>query len=214
MPLLLPELDVAGADVVGHGVPGDVIVGVRLRYGGSGLPYDHGEFHLVVHLLAFGRQYHVVVGTDHGRGGLGEQQRVFGQRHVLLRRVIEVVEPDADDLGRPGNGRCQPGISQRRPRTGPAFHRAGYRLDGFRFQHAQHGAGQGRVGRLNVDDLAAGDRADPFLSAFSIGHKFHFRLLYPVFPAGFDDRYSHVVVCFTYDIPSIPDSRNSAGPPR
>ncbi len=90
-------------------VPGDVretLFG-RLQVAG-GPPDDDGELDLPVRLAAAARHEHRVIGPDDGVGGLEEQDRLGGDLRPRLGGVVVVVQPDADDLADPAEGRADP----------------------------------------------------------------------------------------------------------
>ena len=106
-PLARPVLHVARAHVVNGQVAAHVRQGLVLRHV-PGLAPDHdAELALVVDRAAQRRQHDRVVRPGQGRRELREDRRPGGQVLAGLGRVIAVVQPDADDLGRPGHRREQ-----------------------------------------------------------------------------------------------------------
>src|SRR5690606_26203776 len=67
---------------------------------------DDAELHLPVGLGGPARDAHVVVRADERVRRLGEQDRLVRHRLPGLGGVVAVVEPDAQDLVRPGDGRA------------------------------------------------------------------------------------------------------------
>ena len=96
-PLLL---ELAGGDVVEAGEPEHVVPRVRLAHV-MRAPADHdADFRFVVDAPDPAGQQDRVARPDHRRRRLDEHQRILRQGLSLLRRVILVVEADADHLRR------------------------------------------------------------------------------------------------------------------
>ena len=70
--------------------------------------HDDGELHLPVGLRRVAREDQVVIGSRAGRGGLEEEDGLFRQVDPALAGVVGVVEANADDLARAGDGGAQP----------------------------------------------------------------------------------------------------------
>lgn len=99
-PLAVLELEVARAHVVCACVARDG--GERVLGGHApGLTPDHDrELGLRVHVLTLGRQDEGIARAPEGVGELGKEERRLRQLDSLLGRVIVIVEPDTNDLGR------------------------------------------------------------------------------------------------------------------
>ena len=99
------ELKGPFAVVVVQGVPREVVKGVGF-FGVTGfLANDEGQFDFPIRFVPVAGKDQVVVGAAKGRGGFEEDDRLFGNLHTRLLGVVHVVQSDADDLARPGNGR-------------------------------------------------------------------------------------------------------------
>ena len=98
-PLALGVLDGAVADVLRGGVAKDVAGG-----GGGGdvadaAADDNGQFGLEIGaMMRIGDLDPGAIGNE-GSGGLEPEERLFGQRLVLLAGVVGVIETDGDDFG-------------------------------------------------------------------------------------------------------------------
>src|SRR5690348_3243442 len=75
----------------------------RFVYVGGGGTDDDRELHFPIELAAAARDPHRIVGAGQRGGGLEEDDRLFGQVHAALGRMIPEIQPDADDLARPRN---------------------------------------------------------------------------------------------------------------
>lgn len=97
-PLPVLALDRPRADIVPHGVAGNV----RKRVFGADPPpalADHdGELRLGVDVRLLARQHDRLVRSDERRRELREQDRRLRRLTPALRRVVDVVQPDAHDL--------------------------------------------------------------------------------------------------------------------
>ena len=76
---------------------------------------DHAKLYLPVAMLRMARQHHRVVRTDNRRIGFHEQDRMFGNSHAGLGRMIGIIQPDAQELANRTNTRANPdtGIHRR-----------------------------------------------------------------------------------------------------
>jgi hypothetical protein len=93
-----PGLDSVFGDHAGPGLGGGVGLGDML----GGGPDDDAELGLVVDLRGLLRQDDRLPVSDQRVGPLGEEQRRLRKVLTALFGVVVVVEPDADDLARPG----------------------------------------------------------------------------------------------------------------
>ena len=132
-PLRLAALEVAGADVVGDRVAGDLAPGA----------HDHGELALVVEAPDHRRDGQRIARRDRGARELHEDDRRLRRLASGLRGVVAVVQADAEDRPRPRDRRQQPHLGQsvlgalepgsdRRPPGGPGPSRRRARPPGRR----------------------------------------------------------------------------------
>ena len=97
---LVLDLELALGDVVGDAVARDMIQRVRLRHVLGGLADDDTQFDLPVGLHRTARDDDVVVRADDGGACLHEDHGLAGYRVAGLRRMVGIVQADADELAR------------------------------------------------------------------------------------------------------------------
>ena len=98
-PLALSTLDCAIADVLRGCVTEDVAGRCR----GGDVPHpsadDDAEFRLKIRSMIWVRDLNFSAVSDKGRGGFDPKERFFGERFVLLARVVGVIQADGNNLG-------------------------------------------------------------------------------------------------------------------
>ena len=166
VPLRGVALEFADRAFVAAGPAGDAGDRVLERHVLGALADDRDEFGLVVEgLRDLGTDQRLQV-RHQGVEAAHEQRREF--RHVVgvgaFLDVVEIVEAEADDLARPGHRQC---VFQARERSPGGGRRALGDVAQRREiavaarQHDGEIIGNGRIDRLEIDDLFALDDAEP-----------------------------------------------------
>ena len=177
-PLRRHELEIARTDVVDTGVAEDV-----LAPGGSGnVPpagTDHdSEFSLVIRLAGVFRQHDRRARAGDRRAEFAEDGRHLRNLHLGLGRVVAVVQPHADDLGRLGDRREQrDGAERDGRRRGRAGEKGADRRQGRRAAR-DYIENSTEARRLQALDPVANDDPRQGRSArHGVGHEAHGSML-------------------------------------
>ena len=117
MPLAVGELKVARADVVEVGVAEDVVVAILGGDARRAPADDDRELRLVVDVLGERGNQDRGVWTYDRRRELREHQRALGRFHSALRRVVAVVQPDANHLAGARDRGEERDVTERKDRT-------------------------------------------------------------------------------------------------
>nr|GEW99913.1 hypothetical protein [Tanacetum cinerariifolium] len=141
------DLKLALRHIVDHAVAGHVLQGVGFVDVASALADDHTQLDFPVGLLRIARNFYVVVRPHNGARPLVENDGLFGNVGAGFRRVVGVVQADADelaDLAHTGaNARC-----------------------------ALHQRQGGRVGQV-ANAAVAVQQGRTFLTGFAVTQQFH-----------------------------------------
>src|SRR5262245_27269300 len=105
------DLEHALAHVVGQAVSGDHVERLVLRQVARALADNDAELHLPVELARPLRDDRVVVRPADAGGHLVEDDRLLGDRHAGLGRVVGIVEPDGDEIADPADAGAEAGIA-------------------------------------------------------------------------------------------------------
>ena len=101
------ELPGAFAVVVVEDIAGDMSHGIGLGDGAGGFSDHHGQLNFPVGFFRSGGNDESIVRAGEGGGGFEENNRFGGDGHAAFLCMVAVIETDADDLVRIGDGRQQ-----------------------------------------------------------------------------------------------------------
>src|SRR5262245_15486060 len=105
------DLEHALGHVIGQTVPGHHVERLVLRQVARALADDDAELHLPVELARPLGDDRVVVRPADAGGHLVEDDRLLGDRHAGLGRVVGIVEPDGDEIADPADAGAETGIA-------------------------------------------------------------------------------------------------------
>ena len=138
---------------------------------------DKGEFSLVVHLLGASEQDNRHAGADHRVVVLGKDSGMIRDGLVRFHGVIPIVEADAENFPRAGQGclQCQCGWGQKSRSRGGCDSFLG-QIFGVRpaSQKGEHVCGQGGIGPVEIDScIIRNQYADAGVAVVDKSNQFH-----------------------------------------